>query len=56
MIIVNGVDYYNVVVIQDMHRMGEHAMYGHRQGVMRCHRMVRCCDPTIIYYNVLNIC
>ena len=34
MIIVNGIDYYNVVVIQDMHRMGEHAMYGHRQGVI----------------------
>ena len=32
-VIVNGVDYYNVVVIQDMHRMGEHAMYGHRQGL-----------------------
>ena len=39
MIIVNGVDYYNVVVIQDMHRMGEHAMYGHRQGVMRCQNL-----------------
>ena len=45
MIIVNGVDYYNVVVIQGMHRIWENMLCTATDRVLWG---VKICDPTII--------